>query len=336
MRRLPAEWEKQEAVLFAFPHPESDWAGNLQSAYSVFLKMVSAVSYRQKTILLCHDRDLVKSMLCYHDKISFVELDYDDTWIRDYGPISVYENGKRLLLDFRFNAWGGKFPFRKDDKVTRRLARKWFFYPSNVQSVDFVLEGGSIDTDGRGTLLTTSSCLLNPNRNPGLSKSQIEEQLASYLGIDRILWLDHGMLLGDDTDAHIDMLARFVDPRTIVHIVCEDPSDPHYRPLREMKKQLSTFRTKTGDPYRLIPLPLPDPIFHESKRLPASYANFLITNHAILLPLYQDRKDGEVVDLFKSLFPDREIIPIDARRLIREGGSIHCSSMQLCALKEEE
>ncbi|OQX74939.1 MAG: agmatine deiminase [Campylobacteraceae bacterium 4484_4] len=336
MRRMPAEWEKQEAVLFAFPHSRSDWADDLQSAYSVFLRMISAVSYHQKCIVLCHDREEIKSMFCYHDKISFVEMDYNDTWIRDYGPISVYEDGERLLLDFKFNAWGDKFPYDKDNRVTKTLVEKWFFYPTKVEEIDFVLEGGSIETDGRGTLLTTSTCLLNPNRNPGMSRAQIEERLSSALGIHRVLWLNHGELIGDDTDAHIDTLARFIDPQTIVYVACDDPSDPHFQPLLEMKKELESFKTENGNPYRLIPLPLPTPIFKTNRRLPATYANFLITNDAVLLPIYRDPADKEMIMLFKSLFGDREIIPIDARRLIEEGGSIHCSTMQLSALREAD
>ncbi len=329
MRRLPAEWERQEAILFAFPHEETDWSDDLQGAYSVFLRMISAISYHQKCIVACRDRERIKSMFCYPDRITFVESRFDDTWIRDYGPIGVYEEGARLLLDFRFNAWGEKFTYELDDRLTQHLHTQWLFYPSSIEKVPFVLEGGSIETDGKGTILTTRRCLLNPNRNPGTSRQEIEELLRDRLGARRIFWLDHGVLEGDDTDGHIDTLARFVDEGTIAYVACDDPHDTHYDELDAMKKELEALRREDGSPYTLVPLPLPSPKYKDGRRLPATYANFLIANDAVLLPTYDDPLDKQMQSLFKTLFPTREIIPINASRLIEEGGSIHCSTMQL-------
>ncbi len=327
--RLPAEWEKQDSVLMVFPHSKSDWRDDLKSAESVFLRIASSISALQKLILICDDVEYVKSLFCYHDRISFVKLETNDTWIRDFGPISIDVDGKRELLDFTFNAWGGKFEASLDNEISNQLHQKYFFYPSKLRPIDMVLEGGSIESDGDGTLLTTTKCLLNPNRNPHLSKSEIEKRLKSYFGAERIFWLERGFLIGDDTDAHIDTLARFINRETIVYVSCDNESDEHYKELLEMKRELENFKTKENKPYRLIPLPLPDPIYKNGKRLPATYANFLIINRAILLPIYEDKRDKDMIELFKKLFENREIIPIKSKRLIEEGGSIHCSTMNI-------
>ncbi len=330
MIRLPAEWEPQDSILMVFPHMNSDWADDISSAQSVFLRIASSISATQKLILVCDDVEKTKNFFCYHDRISFVELDTNDTWIRDFGPISLYHDNQRELIDFQFNGWGNKYEASLDNNVTKILHDKWHFMLSPLLQSDFVLEGGSIESDGEGTLMITKKCLLNPNRNPHLTQAEIEEKLRSLLGVKRFLWLEHGELVGDDTDAHIDTLARFIDHKTIAYVTCDDPDDVHFEVLKEMKKELQTFKTIDNNPYHLIPLPLPKAIYKDNKRLPATYANFLITNKAILLPIYQDDHDTSIINLFKELFPSREIIPINARRLIEEGGSIHCSTMQVC------
>lgn len=328
MIRLPAEWEKQDSILMSFPHAKSDWADDLQSAISVFVRIASSICFNQKLILICDDVETTKELFCYHDKISFVNLETNDTWIRDFGPISIYEDDERKLIDFQFNAWGGKFEYELDNAVTKQLHSKWHFGVSKLIEENFVLEGGSIESDGAGTILTTTECLLNPNRNPSFSKEQIEDKLTTSLGAKRVLWLDHGFLLGDDTDAHIDTLARFIDKDTIAY-VSRETKDEHFESLSKMKEQLASFKTLEGKPYRLIPLPLPSAKYKDGMRLPATYANFLIANHVVLLPTYDDVLDKEMVTLFKELFPTREIIPINAMRLIEEGGSIHCSTIQV-------
>ena len=332
MKRVPAEWEEQDAILMVFPHERTDWVDDFTRAQRVFLRMASSISATQKLILICDNVEKTKQLFCYHDRISFVQLPTNDTWIRDFGPISIYHDSTRELLDFTFNGWGDKYEASLDNEVTKALHTKWYFMLSSLHSDSFVLEGGSIECDGEGTLLTTTQCLLNPNRNPKLSKQEIEEKLTSTLGIKRFLWLEHGFLEGDDTDGHIDTLARFIDNESIVYVSCEDPEDIHFKELAKMKKELEGFKTSQGKPYRLIPLPLPQAKYKEDQRLPATYANFLITNRSILLPIYNDPLDQKMIKCFKNLFPNREIIPIDATRLIEEGGSIHCSTMQVAKL----
>lgn len=331
MIRLPAEWEKQEMILMAFPTLQSDWVDDISSAYSIFIKIASAISYNQKLILLVppQEKEKIKRKFCYHDKISFVPYDIDDTWIRDYGPISVIENSKRVLKDFIFNGWGDKFPHDKDNLSSKYIHKNLYFGLSKLENIDFILEGGSIDSDGNGTILTTSECLLNKNRNNKFSKTDIEAIFKKELGIQNTLWLNHGYLSGDDTDGHIDMLARFVSRETIVYLKCYDKSDEHFQELEKMEKELKSFKNINGDLYKLIPLPLTKPIYKDNKRLPASYVNFLIINSAVLLPIYKDESDKMVIEIFKNIFKDREIIPLDSRRLIEQGGSIHCSTMQV-------
>jgi agmatine deiminase len=328
MIRLPAEWEKQDTILMSFPHKYSDWANDLKSALSVFVRMASSICFNQKLILVCDDIQKTKELFCYHDKISFVSLKTDDTWIRDYGPITIYEDEKRKLIDFQFNAWGEKYKYDYDNQITKQLHKKWHFGVSELLEENFILEGGSIDSDGEGTILTTSKCLLNPNRNPTFSKEQIEEKLKTTLGAKRVLWLNHGELTGDDTDAHIDTLARFVAKDTIAYVTCQK-DDEHYEELEKMKKELESFETYEGKSYKLIPLPLPQAKYKNGQRLPATYANFLIANYVVLLPTYEDELDKQMISLFKELFPTREIIPINSIRLIEECGSIHCSTMQV-------
>jgi len=199
-----------------------------------------------------------------------------------------------------------------------------------LEKIDFVLEGGSIESDGEGTILSTSACLCNTNRNNGLSKQEIEELLHTYLGAKRVLWLDHGYLAGDDTDSHIDTLARFANKDTIAYVKCNDKDDEHFEALQKMEAQLKKFKTKEGKSYRLIALPMTDAIYNEEgQRLPATYANFLITNDALIYPTYGDKNDSTAGEIFKVLFPNREIIPINCLKLIEQGGSLHCSTMQI-------
>ena len=256
----------------------------------------------------------------------------NDTWARDHGPITVDTADGPALLDFRFNAWGDKFPWEKDDALNRHLANAGIFGKHPLQPVDFVLEGGSIESDGAGTLLTTSECLLTPSRNPSMDRTAIEQLLEEVLGVDRILWLNHGYLAGDDTDSHIDTLARFCAPDHICYVTCPDVADEHYSALAAMEEELQEFRQADGTPYRLTPLPWPDPIYDEDgERLPATYANFLIINGAVLLPVYDVPQDEEAVRIMAGIFPDREIIPIDCRPLIYQHGSLHCVTMQIPA-----
>ncbi len=330
MRRVRAEWERQRAVLMAFPHEDTDWAESLDEALSPFIRIAQAVAYSQPVYIICRDRDSISNMFCSTRNISFIEIPTNDTWIRDYGYISIDDEGESKLLDFVFDGWGGKFESSLDDQVNAILHKKGYLGITPLESIGFVLEGGSIESDGKDTILTTSKCLCNPNRNGGLTKEMIGSRLAKYLGTRRVLWLDHGYLAGDDTDSHIDTLARFVDSDTIAYVKCDDMDDEHYEELRLMEEELKSFRTITGDPYRLIPLPMCEAKYdQDDNRLPATYANFLITNDALIYPIYGTHADKEAGDIFKELFVDREIIPINCTKLIEEGGSLHCSTMQI-------
>ena len=325
-----AEWQKQRAVLMSFPHKNSDWASNLKEALVPFIRMAQAIAYSTPVYIICDNRDNISNLFCNTRNMSFIEIDTNDTWIRDYGYISVVEDNEVKLLNFQFNAWGGKFEYNLDNMVNEILYKKGYLGTTPLKNINFVLEGGSIESDGLDTIMTTSKCLCNTNRNGGLNKSQIEEKLKEYLGTKRVLWLDYGYLAGDDTDSHIDTLARFVSKDTIIYIKCEDRDDEHFEELYKMELQLKSFRQSSGEKYNLIPLPMTSPKYNiNGDRLPATYANFLITNGAIIVPTYSDKNDKKAQEVLRDIFPKREIIPIDCLTLIEEGGSLHCSTMNI-------
>ena len=329
-RVMSAEWEKQRAVLMSFPHEDTDWADDLEASLSPFIRIAQAIAYGQAVYIICKDKEKIASMFCSTANMTFIEIPTNDTWIRDYGYLSIKEDEQIKLLDFTFDGWGGKFEASLDNSVNTILHRKGYMGITALESIDFVLEGGSIESDGEGTILTTTECLCNPNRNGGLSKQEIEEKLHTYLGAKRVLWLDHGYLAGDDTDSHIDTLARFVNKETIVYVKCDDKDDEHFEALQKMEAQLKAFKTKEGKSYTLIPLPMCEAKYDkQGNMLPATYTNFLITNDALIYPTYNDKNDKKVGEIFKELFSDREIIPINCLKLIEQGGSLHCSTMQV-------
>lgn len=254
----------------------------------------------------------------------------NDTWARDHGFISLVDDqGGRRLLDFRFNGWGEKFPADLDNAINRRLYDEGKLKGEYIDCLDFVLEGGSIESDGKGTVFTTSCCLLAPHRNQPMTQEQIEERLKETLCAERIVWIDHGHLTGDDTDGHIDTLVRVCPDDTLLYVGCDDPEDEQYIDLRLMEEQLKTFRTLEGRPYKLARLPMPRPIYDGEDRLPATYANFLVVNGAVLCPTYdQPDLDAEALRLIGEAFPDREIVGIDCRSIIKQHGSLHCCTMQ--------
>ena len=335
MTTMPAEWEKQQCVLISFPHEETDWynphnKADLQSSLSPFIRIAQAIAYKEAVYIICKDKNKISSMFCSTRNMTFIEIATNDTWIRDYGYLSIKEDGEKKLLDFTFDGWGRKFEASLDNSVNTALHKKGYMGTTSLESIDFVLEGGSIESDGEGTILTTSTCLCHPNRNGGLSKNDVEIKLKEILGAQRILWLDHGYLAGDDTDSHVDTLARFVNKTTITYLKCDNTEDEHYESLKKMETQLQSFKTKESRPYTLIPLPMTNAIYDdEKKRLPATYANFLITNGALIYPTYSDKNDKVVHAVFVELFPDKEIIPINCLKLIEQGGSLHCSTMQV-------
>jgi agmatine/peptidylarginine deiminase len=333
---LPAEWVAQDGVLLAWPPAESDWLPFLARIEQVYVELIFHITRFEHVVLLCNTPELVDSvraklMTCGVNlqRVHILVVAYNDTWLRDSGPITVFADSQIITCDFRFNGWGGKFDATLDDRICHTLSQQTLF-KANYKAYDLFLEGGSIDSDGAGTLLTTTQCLLTETRNPQMRIPDYEAFFASEFGSQRVIWLQHGELKGDDTDGHVDMLARFCDLETIAYTSCERQQDVHYDSLAELETELKALRTKTGEPYRLIPLPIPEAIYnHEGQRLPASYANFLIINDAVLVPLYDDANDALALQRLQDCFPTREVIGIQASAIIEQYGSLHCLTMQL-------
>lgn len=327
--RWPAEWEQQSFLQLTFPHANSDWAPLLDKVSVCFKHIIEAAARFQKVLVVCDNIPRVRRIFPEHPNIFFAEIPSNDTWARDHGGITVLRNKVAVIQDYTFNGWGNKFASDQDNQITRTLFEQGLFKSAQLNSIDFVLEGGSVESDGEGTILTTTQCLLEKNRNPQYTQNEIEDILMKNLGARRVLWLHHGYLSGDDTDSHIDTLARFCSPEIIAYTACTNPNDTHFSALQNMKAELETFTTNTGAPYKLIPLPLPDSCYDkEGNRLPATYANFTIINGAVLLPVYDVKQDNEAIEIFENIFPDRKIIPINCRILIEQHGSLHCVTMQ--------
>ena len=329
---LPAEWFPQSAVQLTWPHAGTDWAPILKEVIPCFVSIAQEIMKREKLVVVCPDASEVKEQLGAFDeeRVRFVELPTNDTWARDHGGISVFDPLGPMVYDFVFNGWGMKFAANKDNLITRNLYQSGVF-AEEIQLVNmapFVLEGGSIESDGRGTLMATAECLLSVNRNEYLQREEIEHYLKDVFGVKRILWIENGYLAGDDTDSHVDTLARFCSEDTIAYVKCEDESDEHYDELRAMEEEIKAFRQENGEPYRLVPLPMADEVVWEGERLPATYANFLIINGAVLLPFYNSPKDEEARKALQAVFPDREVIGINCLPLIKQHGSLHCVTMQ--------
>jgi len=337
---LPAEWAPQAMVQLTWPHRDTDWAERLPAVLEVFTEIAVAISRREDVLLVCHDgenereaRTRVLAAGANPERCRFAIAPSNDSWARDHGPLTLRaDDGRRVLLDFGFNAWGLKFAADRDNLLTRRLHHAGAYGELPLRTLGMILEGGSIDSDGAGTLLTTSACLLSANRNPQWSREEISARLCEYLGAERVLWLESGYLEGDDTDAHIDTLARFCSTGTIAYQSCDDPDDVHFAPLQRMAAELAGFSRDDGRPYHLLPLPWPRARFDAAgMRLPLSYANFLIINGAVLLPSYDDPADDIARQRLASVFPDREIVTIPCLELARQHGSLHCVTMQIPA-----
>ncbi len=345
--RLPAEWEPQSAILLTWPHSHSDGLSDkqqdIQQAEQTFLEIAHHISQQQALLISCYDiahRNHVEANLRNHqpsidmDNVHLHIVPSNDIWARDHGPLTVMHEGNPVLLDFTFNGWGKKYQADKDNQITQTLYRQGAFGDITLETIDIVLEGGSIEVDGQNTLLTTRSCLLSEGRNLNLQQQQIEMALKAYFGVEYVLWLTHGNIVGDDTDGHIDTLARFTDANTICYVSCDDEKDEHYGPLKLMRSELEALHNYQARPYKLVPLPLPQAIKVEEedgsqRRLPASYANFLVINNAVLMPTYNDPADKVAEQRLNECFPDRKIIGIDCRSLIKQNGSLHCVTMQL-------
>ena len=331
MRIFPAEWAPQQFVQLTWPHADTDWAYMLDEVQACFKNIAREIACRQQLVIVAPDVDDVRRQIADEvnmANVTLVELPSNDTWARDHGGITIFEDGKPVVLDFQFNGWGLKFASDKDNLITERLYREGKLFGELRNCRNFVFEGGSIESDGEGTLLTTSECLLSPNRNATMTRGDIEKYLLDMLGAKQMLWLDYGYLAGDDTDSHIDTLARLCPNNTILYVKCDDEADEHYEALRSMEEQLKTFRTLSGEPYRLIALPMARPAFEDDERIPATYANYLVMNGAVLVPTYGTDLDATALAQVGKAFPDREIVGVDCQALIRQHGSLHCVTMQ--------
>lgn len=335
--RMPAEWEPHAGTWFTWPRPEGisfpDKYETVPPVYAALINELLKVEQVHINVWNAEMERQVRTTLVALgvtvERLAFHYFPAYEPWCRDHGPIFVVREteGKheRAIVDWGYNAWGGKYPpFDLDDAIPQHVAR-WLGLP--LFSPGMVLEGGSIEVNGRGSLLTSEACLLNPNRNPHLNRAQIEKYLCDYLGVRKVLWLGEG-IVGDDTDGHIDDLARFTDARTIVTVVEDDPADENYEILRENLRRLRTLRDQDGEPFRIVELPMPGLIEHEGQRLPASYANFYIANGIVLLPTYRTPTDEKAIEIVRKLFPERRVIGIDSMELIWGLGSFHCISQQ--------
>lgn len=334
--KLLPEWAAQDAVMLTWPHAQTDWADFLAEVEQTFFAIAQVISRYADLVVVCHNEALKSTLTAQFSQLGihnahFQVIANNDSWARDHGPITVQDGENQLhWLDFQFTGWGDKFSAELDNAINQQLVKASFLKITSCQTQPLVLEGGAIETEGNGTLLVTRHCLLNDNRKNALSQSEFAAKLRHLFGIEQLLWLDHGYLAGDDTDAHIDTLARFTPNRGIVYVSCDDVNDEHFQPLRAMAQQLSQFRDQDNQPYQLFALPWPSAKYApEGERLPASYANYLILNGAILLPIYGDRQDEAAIAVITAAYPGYQVHAIDCQALIRQYGSLHCVTMQL-------
>ncbi len=345
---FPPEWHPQFGVQLTWPHAETDWQWILPEVTQFYFSLANTILEYENLVICAHTpalADEIKRGLSSSKYEAYIYVcPSNDTWARDHGPIFTFDNGQLAIRDFQFNGWGNKFDAHLDNQITQCLAQKGAYPTDNRRERSLVLEGGSIESDGLGTLLTTKACLLNKNRNPTLSQSEIETELKQQLGVSNILWLENGHLDGDDTDAHIDTLARLCPQNRIVFQGCQDTSDSHYASLQAMKQELAEFKNALGEPFELFELPLPQPVYESSvqtsettktdeqnhqQRLPATYANFLIINGAVLFPVYNLPQDEQAVQVMQQAMPEHTIVPVDCSVLVRQYGSLHCITMQI-------
>lgn len=337
---LPAEWERQQAIQLTWPHSGTDWNEYLDEICHTYTEMADAITRHERLVVVVQDIDEAKSQLAKKlsrqqmDMVCFHQCLTNDTWARDHGFISLKRrnstgDSSRILLDFKFNGWGEKFEAKLDNAINRSLYESGTIRGEYIDLNSFVLEGGSIESDGKGTVFTTSCCLMAPHRNQPLQREGIEEKLKETLHADRIVWIDYGQLTGDDTDGHIDTLVRVAPDDTLVYVGCDDSNDEQYKELQAMEEQLKSLRTADGKPYRLLRLPMPEAMFFDGERLPATYANFIVINGAVIYPTYnQPDNDREAERIIAEAFPGREMIGIDSSIVVRQHGSLHCCSMQ--------
>ncbi|MGE3537663.1 MAG: agmatine/peptidylarginine deiminase [Candidatus Tectimicrobiota bacterium] len=332
--RMPAEWEPHAATWLAWPHNPITWGEYLADVQDIFLRMIAALQTGERVHLLLQDRTtaaLVTQAMQPHggstDHLIMHQQPTADAWLRDSGPnfLTGIQTGQLALNHWGFNAWGNKYPDLLVDTILPQYIADLLHVPRFTPGI--VLEGGSIDVNGRGTCLTTEQCLLNPNRNPQLQRADLEQYLRSYLGVQHIIWLGEG-IVGDDTDGHVDDMARFVNPTTVVCALSEDPQDPNYHVLQDNYQRLCKAVDQHGQPLEVIPLPMPGPLGPPDSRLPASYANFYIANRVVLVPVYRYRHDQTALEILQKLFPERQVIGIPCEPLVWGFGAIHCVTQQ--------
>jgi agmatine deiminase len=325
---MPGEWHPHAATWMAWPHDDEQWLGMLEPVRREFTALAEAIAMREPVQLLVADAesDADARRRLHRGTIAFHHVSHQDLWLRDSGPTAVTRDGEVALVDWEFNGWGNKYPADLDNQIPTHVARILGDVP--LYKPDVVMEGGSIEVDGGGTVLTTRQCLLSPHRNPGLGEAQLEQHLREAIGVTQVLWLDEG-LEGDHTDGHIDTITRFADRHTIVTATCEDRHDPNHAVLAANLERLRSARDVDGRPYHVVELPTPrDGAHFEGDRLPLTYANFYIVNGAVLLPVYGDEHDSRAAEILRPLFPDRDIVPLMARALITGGGAFHCVTQQ--------
>lgn len=338
---MPAEWEPQNAIMLTWPHKETDWEPYLDDITETFLQMAEVITRYEQLLVVSQTAELTRKALTERlgteamKKVTITSCPTNDTWARDHGPITLLPYDKEqqpVFMDFRFNGWGEKFPADKDNRITEHLCTTETLKGRRVDCDDFVLEGGSIESDGEGTIYTTSHCLLAPHRNQPMNEDEICFELMRRLDATSLRLLHHGYLVGDDTDGHIDTLVRTAPNNTLLYVKCDDPKDEQYEELRLMEEELQSITNAHGQQCRTVPLPMPNPIIFEGRRLPATYANFVIINGAVIVPTYQQPdKDKKALHIIGQAFPGRDIIGIDATTVIKQNGSLHCLTMQLPA-----
>jgi agmatine deiminase len=337
---FPAEWEQHEATWLSWPHKEASWPGKIESIYAPYAEFIKVVAEGEKVRININDEE-TKAFALEHlqkagadlNNIEFFDHPTNDAWCRDHGPAFLLnaDRTKKAVVDWGYNAWGGKYPpYDLDDVIPTKIANH-FGLP--LFTPDIVMEGGSVEFNGKGTILTTTACLLNKNRNPHLNKQQIEQYLLEYYGAEQVLWLGDG-IVGDDTDGHIDDITRFVNEDTVLTVVESNPLDENYILLQENLEALKEMRLADGRSLKIYQLPMPSPVIHEDTRLPASYANFYIANTAVVVPTFRDVNDKLALDIIQKAFPDRKVVGIDSTDIIWGLGSFHCLSQQEPALKK--
>ena len=334
--RLPAEWEPQSGIQLTWPHANTDWKPYLEDITKVFVNMAKVITNEELLAVVTPETETVRKQLSKEltaaqlNNVIFYDIDSNDTWARDHAPLTLVSDDKETcILDFKFNGWGDKFEWTKDNNITSQLNNKGAFNSGYECDTDFVLEGGSIESDGKGSIFTTTFCLMAEHRNQPLTREEIEERLLKSLHAKRIVWLDYGQLIGDDTDGHIDTIVRLAPNDTIVYNGCDDESDEQYNDFNSLEEQLRQLKTLDGEAYNLLRLPMPDAIYDDGERLPATYANFVITNKSVICPTYsQPIKDNIAMEVLQRAFPNHNIVGIDASVVIKQHGSLHCLTMQ--------